>query len=164
MTTGLSDFFHYNLWANLRLLDACEQLSDIQLDATPVEILRSVREILQHMLASEEGYVKHFTGRTPLPPLKEVTTFPGFAELRQRAEQSGQTLIAIAEQDNNLGRILHLEGGTYDVPARVVLIQAINHGVDHRSHIATLLDAQGIGSPGLDGWSYNDATYAISRG
>ena len=34
MTTGLPDFFHYNLWANLRLLDACVHLSDAQLDAT----------------------------------------------------------------------------------------------------------------------------------
>lgn len=158
MTTGrISDFFRYNLWANLRLLDACAVLSDEQLDATPVDILRSVREILQHLLASEEGYAKHFTGKTPLPPLKEVATFPGFAELRQRAEQSGQTLLTLAEQEKNLGRILHLEDGTYDVPAIVVLIQVINHGVDHRSHIATVLDAQGIGSPDLDGWSYNDA-------
>ena len=34
MTTGLPDFFMYNLWANLRLLDACERLSNAQLDAT----------------------------------------------------------------------------------------------------------------------------------
>ncbi len=26
MTIGLPDFFLYNLWANLRLLDACAQL------------------------------------------------------------------------------------------------------------------------------------------
>jgi uncharacterized damage-inducible protein DinB len=39
------------------------------------------------------------------------------------------------------------------------LIQAINHAVDHRSHIATLLSQQGIELPDLDGWSYNDAMH-----
>ncbi len=36
MTTGLPDFFKYNLWANLRLLDACANLSDAQLDTTMI--------------------------------------------------------------------------------------------------------------------------------
>ena len=55
MTTGLSDFFAYNLWANLSLLDACGHLSDAQLDATPIRTLSSVRELLKHLFASEEG-------------------------------------------------------------------------------------------------------------
>ncbi len=160
MTTGLSDFFKYNLWANLRLLDACAQLSDAQLDATPLGTLSSVRELLMHIFASEEGYAQHwhFTGASSSPRLKELTMFPGFDELRQRAEQSGKELIAVAEQ-GDLNQILHLDGGTYAAPVIVVLIQAINHGIDHRSHIATLLSQQGVESPDLDGWSYNDAMY-----
>jgi len=153
MTTGLADFFHYHLWANLRLLDACGHLSDAQLDATPIGTLGSVRETLTHLFASEEGYVQHFTGISPTPRLKELTTFPGFDELRRRAERSGNELMTIAEQ-RNLSQILHLDGGTYDAPAIVVLIQAINHGIDHRSQIATLLSPQGIEPPHLDGWSY----------
>ena len=69
MTTGLPDFFKYNLWANLRLLDACAQLSDAQLDATTTETFGSVRETLMHLFAAEEGYVWSFTGTTPTPPL-----------------------------------------------------------------------------------------------
>ena len=57
MTTGLADFFTYNLWANLRLLDACAHLSDAQLDATTKGTFGSVRETLMHLFASEEGYV-----------------------------------------------------------------------------------------------------------
>src|SRR2546421_11080856 len=88
MTTGLPDFFKYNLWANLRLLDACAQLSDAQLDATMTGTFGSVRETLLHLFAAEEGYVQSFTGTTPTPPLKELTTFPGFDELRRCAERS----------------------------------------------------------------------------
>jgi len=160
MTTGLPDFFKYNLWANLRLLDACAQLSDAQLDATTRGTFGSVRETLMHIFASEEGYARHwhFTGASPTPRLKELTTFPGCDELRRRAEKSGKELIAVAEQ-GELNQILYLDEGTYEAPVIVVLIQAINHGIDHRSQIATLLSQQDIMPPDLDGWSYNDAMH-----
>ncbi|GCE21038.1 DinB family protein [Dictyobacter kobayashii] len=156
MTTGLSEFFQYNLWANLRLLDACAQLSDAQLDATMIGTFGSVRETLMHLFASEEGYVKSFTGTTPTPPLKELNTFVGFDELRRRAERSGKELITIAEQ-RDLSETFYLDGGTYEAQAVIVAIQAINHGIDHRSQIATLLSLQGIELPALDSWGYNDA-------
>ena len=158
MTTGLPDFFKYNLWANLRLLDACEHLSDAHLDATINGTFGSVRETLMHLFAAEEGYVRSFTGTTPTPPLKELNTFPGLDELRQRAERSGNELITIAEQ-RDLSQIFHLDGGTYDAPAIIVVIQAINHAIDHRSQISTLLSQQDIEPPDLDAWAYNDATY-----
>ena len=163
MTTGLPDFFKYNLWANLRLLDACAQLSDAQLDATTKGTFGSVRETLMHLFASEEGYARHFnfTGTAPTPRLADLTTFPGFDELRRRAERSGKELIAIAEQ-GDLSQILHLDGGTYDAPVIVVLIQAVNHAIDHRSQIATLLSQQDIKPPDLDGWAYNDAMHERS--
>ena len=158
MTTGLSDFFKYNLWANLRLLEACSHLSDAQLDATTQGVFGSVREILMHLFSAEEGYARHFnfTGAAPTPPLKEVSTFPGIDELRQRAERSGNELVAVAERAD-LNQILHLDGGTYDAAVIVVLLQAINHGVDHRSQIATLMSQQDVMPPDLDGWAYNDA-------
>lgn len=156
MTAGLPDFFRYNLWANLRLLDACAHLSDAQLNATANGTFGSIRDTLMHLFASEEGYARHFTGVTPIPPLKELATFAGFDELRRRADRSGQELITIAEQ-GDLDQTFYLDDGTYKAPAIVVLIQAINHAIDHRSQIATALTQQGIEPPDLDGWSYNDA-------
>ena len=164
MTTGLPEFFKYNLWANLRLLDVCAQLSDAQLNATTKGIYGSVRETLMHMLAAEEGYTRSLTGKIPTPPLKEFTAFPGFDELRQRAKQSGEALIIFAEQaePEKLSQILHLDGGTYDAPVIVVVIQAINHAIDHRSQISTLLSQQDVEPPDLDSWAYNDAIYQSS--
>ncbi len=160
MATGLPDFFKYNLWANLRLLDACAHLSDAQLDATAKGTFGSVRETLMHLFAAEEGYARHynFTGTAPTPRLADLTTFPGFDELRRRAERSGKELIAVAER-GDLSRILSLDGGTYEAPVIAVLIQAVNHGIDHRSQIATLLSQQDIKPPELDGWAYNDALH-----
>lgn len=159
MATGLPDFFKYNLWANLLLLDACTHLSDAQLDATMTGVYGSVREILVHMFAGEEGYVGALTGKTPTPSLKEMPTFPGFDELRRRVELSGNALITYTEHagPDELSKVLHLDGGTYDVQAIIVVIQAIDHASDHRSQIATLLSQQGIEPPALDSWSYNDS-------
>ena len=92
MTTGLPDFFKYNLWANLRLLDACEHLSDAQLDATTNGTFGSL-ETLMHLLSAEEGYARSLTGTSPTPLLKEFTTFPGLDLLRKRAERSADALM-----------------------------------------------------------------------
>ena len=164
MTTGLSDFFKYNLWANLCLIDECAQLSDAQLDATTTGTFGSVRETLMHLFDSEEGYARTLTGKILTPPLEDLTHFPGFDELRRHAKESGEALIAFVEQaeQEELARILHLDGGTYDAAAIIVVIQAIQHAVDHRSQIATLLSQQGIELPALATWGYNDALYGRS--
>ena len=121
----------------------------------------SVRETLMHLFAAEEGYVRALTGKIPTPRLADLTHFPGFDELRQRVKRSGEALITFAErvEQEELDKILHLDGGTYDAPVIIVVIQAIGHTIDHRSQIATLLSQQGIESPDLDSWAYNDATY-----
>ena len=158
MATGLTDFFHYNRWANGRLLDACSPLSDAQLDFTAKGFYGSIRETLMHILSAEEGYARHFnfTSQAPSPLLREMTDFPGFDELRRRAERSGKELIAMSEQAD-LSQVLHLDGGTYDAEVIIVLMQAVNHGIDHRSQIATLFSLQDLEFPSLDNWSYNDA-------
>jgi uncharacterized damage-inducible protein DinB len=159
MAAGLPDFFQYNLWANLSLLDFCTGLSDAQLDATVPGTYGTIRETLLHLLAGEEGYARHFTGTYPTtPPLNDLTTAPGLDELRRRAEMSSKELITIAGQAD-LDQIFHLDGGTYDCPAVIVLIQALDHGIDHRSQICTVLSQQGLEAPCLDAWCYNDAQH-----
>ncbi len=155
MATIIADFFKFNLWANLRVLDACAGLDDAQLDATIRGTFGSVRETLVHIVAAEEGYVQRFTGQRLEPALHKDDPFPGFDELRRRVRQSGEGLIAIAEQFD-AAQVLHLsyQGQFYAVPAIFVLIQAINHATDHRSQVATVLSQQDVTPPELDGWSY----------
>jgi uncharacterized damage-inducible protein DinB len=70
MATVIADFFKFNLWANLRVLDACAGLDDARLDATIRGPFGSVRETLVHIVAAEEGYVQRFTGQRTEPGLK----------------------------------------------------------------------------------------------
>jgi uncharacterized damage-inducible protein DinB len=155
MTTLLADFFKYHLWANLRVLDACSHLAEAQLDAPVPGTFGSVRETLVHIFAAEEGYIRIITGQQLTQTLSEGDAFPGFDELRRRARWSGESLLAIVEQfDPEQTLRLPYDGQFYDVPAILVLIQAINHATDHHSQVTTTLSQQGITLPELNSWVY----------
>jgi uncharacterized damage-inducible protein DinB len=40
------------------------------------------------------------------------------------------------------------------MPVGLFLLQAINHGTEHRSQIATTLTQLGVEPPEMDGWGY----------
>ncbi len=161
MATGLSDFFKYNLWANLCLLDTCEQLTDAQLDAVFPGTYGSIRVTLKHMLGAEEGYAARSAGGFPTtPPLREDEEAPrSFAELRERARRASSAMIAFTEQvtPEQLQVIQLLDEGTYRAPLLVTVIQFVDHGIDHRTQICTALTQLGIQPPELDVWAYNEA-------
>ncbi|EFH84460.1 DinB family protein [Ktedonobacter racemifer] len=155
MTTRFTNVFKQHLWANLQLLETCSKLSEEQLDATAIGTYGSIRETLKHLFAAEERYTFLLTGQRSEPELSEEAPFVGFNELQQRACKTGEALIALAE-DGEENQVIHLfyDEQDHEVPAFIVLIQALNHATDHRSQIATLLSLQGMSLPQLDGWSY----------
>jgi hypothetical protein len=113
------------------------------------------------LLAEEEKYVGALTGHLPEILLDEYVTFPGFTELRRRAERTGEELIMVAEQDE-LDHVLHLDGEPFDAPARIVLLQAFQHALELRTQIVLLLRGQRLKPPNLDGWAYHDAQHALA--
>lgn len=156
MASAISEFFKFNLWANLRLLEACAQLTDAQLDFTAQGVYGSIRDTLFHICAGEERDLRdcNLAHRIPTPQLDESQPFPGFDILLQRTKSSGTALIEVAEQADPYETLQLPED--YIAPMYVVLFGAINHAVEHRSQIATLLSLQGIKSPRLDIWGYNN--------
>jgi uncharacterized damage-inducible protein DinB len=53
-------------------------------------------------------------------------------------------------------RIVHEEEGDnfIDYQARLLFIQVINHGIEHRTNITTILSGLGLPAPEVDGWGY----------
>jgi len=155
MTTPLQDFFTYNLQANLDLLDNCAPLEDAVLAATSTGTYGSIRDIWLHIAQCEESFAFRFTGKRPERSLRGMASSPGFAVLREQLQQSGEDLLTIAEQlDPKQVLPVEYDGHPHDLSASTVLIQALVHGIDHRSQIATLLSQQGMVPPEIDGWSY----------
>jgi uncharacterized damage-inducible protein DinB len=155
MTAPIRVFLAHNLWANLRLLDACASLEDVALDALLPGTYGNIRASWLHLSQGEEGYVFRFTSERPTNSLRGVTGFPGFDVLRAHLQQSGEGLMAIAE-NIDADRVIQIEYDErlHNIPATLILLQAINHGTDHRSQIATLLSQHGITPPEVDGWAY----------
>ncbi len=165
MDATLTELFKHNLWANLRLLDACAVLSDDQLDASAPGTFGRVRDTLVHILGAEEHYVGLLTDRRFEDALGPGSSFPGFEDLRRRAQRSGEALITLAAQVQPAQTLRGTrQGRPYAVAAGIPLVQAINHGTEHRAHVVTTLSGLGIPPTGLDAWAYGEARGLVDFG
>lgn len=159
MNEPLAEMLRQNLWANLRLLDACAGLTDEQLQATVTGTRGTIRDTLWHILSGEGRYVGILTGQVPAEAVTGAPPFPSFKALKASAEATGRAAIAFAQsltEERLLNRALG--GRPYLGPASVILIQTFNHGTEHRSQINTILTQLGVEPVSLDGWTYAQAT------
>jgi uncharacterized damage-inducible protein DinB len=157
----LVEAFRYNRWANLHLIDVCAGLTDDQLQLSAPGTYGTIAATLLHLVSAEQRYLRRFGQGEPR--INERDGFPGVVGLRDHAERSGDELIAVA------GRIKPEEaieekrdGGVYRLELGVVLLQAIHHGNDHRTHICTILGHHGIEYGQMDVWGYGLATGALA--
>ncbi len=156
MSTLLAEFFRHNVWANQLLLDLCATLTEEQLDATAPGTYGSIRDTWVHLIGAEQRYLAALNGVEPreagAPP-----GFPGFDRLRDQSRRSGDGLIDVARRTrpNRIVRGVRA-GEPFAIPAAIFLMQAIDHGTEHRTHIRTILTSLGIEPPNLDAWAFLD--------
>jgi uncharacterized damage-inducible protein DinB len=157
MTTyhPLEILFKHNLWANLRLLDACQDLSKEQLDHKPEGTYGSILETLRHIVGAEEYYIFHITaGEVDLKAKRSVGE-PTFADIQKRTEISGKAILDLATSAK--GKELVWVGSDEDafqISIEALLLQALHHASEHRTQIETTLGQMGLETPGLSGWRF----------
>jgi uncharacterized damage-inducible protein DinB len=157
----LVEAFRYNRWANLHLLDVCAGLSDDQLQLSAPGTYGTIAATLMHLLSAERRYLRRFGHGEPR--INERDDFRGVASLREHAAWSGDQLIEVATGIKPDGVIEEKrEGGLFRLELGVVLLQAMHHGNDHRTHICTILGAHGIEYGDMDVWAYGQATGALA--
>ncbi len=150
---SIEALFHHNIWANLKLLDACRDLDDAVLDATLAGTYGSIRDTLVHIARAEAGYLRRLTGEEPdRTGWGEV---PNMDQLRLALQFTGERLTQVAStvQPGDISQV-QWEGKTSEFPMYILLVQAINHATEHRTHINTILTQQGTPPSDVDGWSY----------
>ena len=160
MDALLIEAFRYNRWANLRILDVCAKLPDEQLQLTAPGTYGTIANTLLHLFSAEQRYLRRLAGTEP--KLNERDPMPSMPVLRDYAERSGERLIEAAGKitsDDTIdeerdGHLLRLHLG-------VVVVQAMHHGNDHRTHICTILGHHGIEHGDMDVWAYGVATGGI---
>jgi uncharacterized damage-inducible protein DinB len=158
----LIEAFRYNKWANLHLLDVCAKLSDEQLQLTAPGTYGTIAATFLHLLSAEQRYLRRLTPGTTPDINEHDPTHPSLANLREHAVRSGDQLIEAAgriKPDDTIdeesdGRLMRLHLG-------VVLVQAMHHGNDHRTHICTILGHHDIPYEQMDVWAYGDSIGGI---
>lgn len=152
--------FRYHKWANLHLLDVCAGLTDEQLQLTTPGTYGTIASTFQHLVAAEQRYLHRFDDVEPA--INEEEVFPGIARLREIAAVAGDRLIRVAPKVGpELTAESESDDGKVKLHVGVVLIQALHHGNDHRTHVCTILGAHEITYGDMDVWAFGDATGLI---
>jgi uncharacterized damage-inducible protein DinB len=157
----LVEAFRYHKWANLYVFDICSKLSDEQLQLTAPGTYGTIANTLLHLVAAEQRYAIRFTGEKPA--INEEDGFPGVTKLTELVTHSTDQLIEVAGR-SEAPKVVEVDWpeGKFDLDLRVVVIQALHHGNDHRTHICTILGAHDIPCGDMDVWAYGHATGAIA--
>ena len=158
-TDTLTTLFSHNLWANLRLLERCAELTGEQLDATMPGAYGTIADIWQHIVTSEQSYFSRIsTGQrlnrpADAPPLT-------MAEMMDSLRKTGSGLIEWASRVQAADTVkIDWDGTPRDVPKTIILTQVINHATEHREQIKAIITQMGIEPPDLQGWAYFDDQY-----
>lgn len=146
--------FAHNAWANLKLLDFCERLSDAQLDSTATGGFGSIRDTLIHIVDAEVGYVERVNGKLPPRPIVKGT-FPGFDVLKEIVRWAAPELLALAlaaQPDTLVRQRPPRMPISYKLAS--LMVQAISHSTEHRTQIATIITQLGMEPPDMSVWHY----------
>lgn len=152
----LESLFHHNLWANLKLFEACRSLDEAVLDATVPGTYGTIRSTLTHIARGEAGYLARLTGQQP--DRSGWGEVPTLDQLFEAVRHTGEGLIRETSRPRHNDTIrVEWQGEPMEFSANILFIQAINHATEHRTHVTTILTQQGIAPPEIDGWSYMTA-------
>ena len=152
----LVEFFRHNSMMNRRLKDACRGLSPEQLGATATGTYGSIGATLVHIANSQTGYAARLLD-VERPERLPEDPFPGFEALAERfthGDAQLQEAAAQASQDRTVQVTGDDPPGTWGMSVSLFLLQAVNHGTEHRSQVATILTQLGVEPPEMDGWTY----------
>jgi uncharacterized damage-inducible protein DinB len=152
----LVEFFRHNAMMNERLIETCSQLSPEQIGATAVGTYGTIGATLVHIANAQEGYAARLLD-VERPERLPEDPFPGFEAVAEHFVHGNAQLEEAAARGNQ-DRKIQVTGddppGTWWMPVSLYLLQAVNHGTEHRSQLATILTQLGIQPPEMDGWTY----------
>jgi uncharacterized damage-inducible protein DinB len=155
-TDTLTTLFSHNLWANLRLLDRCSELSSEQLATTVLGTFGSIHDTLQHITLAERSYYSRISTGQRYHRSEDSKSMK-ILEMKESIRKSGSGLIEWARKVQAEDKVLiDWDGIPREVPKTIILTQVINHATEHRAQIMVILTQLGIQPPELDSWTYFD--------
>jgi uncharacterized damage-inducible protein DinB len=150
----LTTIFAHNVWANLKLLDFCEKLSDEQLDTAAIGCFGSIRNTLVHIVGAEVSYVVRVNGKLPPQPFTRGE-FPGFAVLKDVAVWTNEELLqlGLSTREDTMVRESG-KGWSAEYRLASLIMQTINHATEHRAQVSAIITQMDMEPPDMSGWQY----------
>ena len=157
MTSLLEDAFAHHVWATVRLLDACAELTAEELDTNVPGTYGSIIDTLRHTVGADAGYLALLSGGRRAEIEEDGMDL---SALRAAMVESGPAWSALlaTEPDPEATVVRHRDDGSEShAPMGIRLAQAIHHGTDHRSQVCTALTSLGIQPPEIDAWAFAES-------
>jgi uncharacterized damage-inducible protein DinB len=155
----LRDGFGHHVWATLKMIDACLPLTEEQLTTNAPGTYGPMLETFRHIVGADSDYLHVITGGK-VAQIDENSM--SLAELRAEMALNDARWAAVLGTDPDPDVVVTRvrdDGSKSHAPLGVRLTQAVQHGTDHRSQIATALTSLGVEPPDIDVWAY-----ALSQG
>jgi uncharacterized damage-inducible protein DinB len=147
----LRRFFGHHLWATEQLLTHCRALSPEQLALSAPGTYGSIIDTLDHLVSSDRSYLSGVTGHGRTPPIEAGGPGP----LLEHLARSCEGWFAYLDSQPDFEAMVQRKDGSY--AAWVLVLQAIHHGNDHRTHAGTALLRHGLAPGDIDAWGYGIA-------
>ncbi|MCA9995980.1 MAG: DinB family protein [Anaerolineales bacterium] len=151
----ITNMFEYNLWANTRLIELCGQLTADQLTVEASGVFGRIQPTLVHLIRAEGGYLRRLTGAAPWGDDLDWDNMP-MSELLAKAQLSGQQLVEVASKvdPEQSHTITAPWGKPFTFYNWTVVLQALYHGIEHRTQIKMMLTQLGVEHPDLEDKNY----------
>jgi uncharacterized damage-inducible protein DinB len=163
----LLDDVGYTAWANRELLNACTQLTPVQLNRDLGASHSSLLKTLRHIYYSERAWLQRLIANA-LPPLVEIGdqrlfgdsgAEPTLEKLGHRWPEVWHGLsewLGQAEDAALTGKLSTRlpDGGEFHLTRAEIVAHAVNHSTLHRGQIVSMLRTLGVPPPNTDMFSY----------
>ena len=154
MLAHFKRFAAYNKWANGRLYDACDQLSDTDYFAARPAFFGSIHGVLNHMMVGDTIWTSRLHGTSPVIALN-AELYEDRGKLRAAREKMDDDNIdymeGLSEADVD-GDVTYktTSGDPFTMARSVILQHFFNHHAHHRGQAHDLLSQNDVEPPVLD--------------
>ena len=156
--------FAHHVWATTRLIDACLDLSDEELETSVLGTRGPILETLRHLVLNDTFDLFVLTGDRAFDIDDEDMTL---AEARATMERNGagwaEYISRSLEPDEMVHEIDKSDGFQRWAPVAFRLAEVLDHGTDHRSQVCTALTSLGVEPPKIDVFTYGLAVGRITE-
>lgn len=155
--------YKYNEWANQRILNTVERLTEEQYHQTCDVSFGSVHGILVHSIAVQWLWLQRWQGNSPssLPKPEEFSSLAALRNYYNSVETETKAYLTGLTEEQVVAPLSYtnMKGKQWTYPLWQLMYHQVNHATQHRSEVAFITSQWGISPGGMDFLVYMDESW-----